>query len=123
MKHKADEKAQEGILHLQDTAKPLFFSDLSSEARNDAWAMTFKHQSRKSLLYLPNFIEADVTIPKAYVKCENDEVLAPAFQDSFIAAGRFEKVFVLPSGHFPSLSMSEKLAGIIGNFAKSLRDS
>jgi hypothetical protein len=31
-----------GVLHMQDTAKPLFFSDLSTEDQDKAWEQVFK---------------------------------------------------------------------------------
>ncbi len=50
------------------------------------------------------------SVPKAYVRTEIDKITSPALQDEMIANWDLESVQVLPSGHFPTLSMPEKLA-------------
>ncbi|KFX95750.1 hypothetical protein O988_05654 [Pseudogymnoascus sp. VKM F-3808] len=104
---------EEGILHLGEAAKPLFFSDLSPAAQDTAWSQTYKTQSRKSLLTKPNFIETDITIPKTYLMCEEDQTVSPMYQESFIKTGGFNNVVKIPSGHFPFISMPEKVVKAI----------
>ncbi|KAK5096752.1 hypothetical protein LTR70_002878 [Exophiala xenobiotica] len=98
---------EEGILHLSEEAKPLFFSDLSPTAQDTAWSKTYKTQSHKSLLTKPDFIESDIKIPKTYLLCQKDRTVAPAYQESFIKAGGFDNVVNIASGHFPFISMPE----------------
>ncbi|KAM0261771.1 hypothetical protein ACHAPA_009570 [Fusarium lateritium] len=108
---------EEGVLHMQDTAKPLFFSDLSTEEQDKAWEQVFKNHSQESFRYLPDFIISDVKIPKIYVMCEEDQVVAPAWQEMVIQMGGFDKVEKLPSGHFPFVSMPEETAKLFAEIA------
>ncbi|KAM5344347.1 hypothetical protein ACJ41O_012884 [Fusarium nematophilum] len=108
---------EEGVLHIQDTAKPLFFSDLPTEEQDAAWAKVLESQSCKSLNHQADFINADVQIPKTYVLCEKDETVAPAFQEAFIQSGQFDRVERLPSGHFPFLSIPQQTAEVISRIA------
>lgn len=103
---------------MHDTAKPLFFSDLSVEAQEAAWQHVYRHQSRKSLLYKPQFIEADVKIPMYYIKTLEDQTVNPEYQAMFIQMGGLKAEFELPSGHCPAASMPDKLADIVDTVAK-----
>lgn len=105
--------AQNGIIHLHETAKPSWYSDLTPEMQDAAWADLFKHQSRKSFLLFPQFIAADVKIPKTYVLTEQDQTISPEFQTMSIQGGQFENIVRLPSGHTPLLSMPGKVVEII----------
>lgn len=66
----------------------------------------------------PEFIESDIKIPKTYVLCEKDEVIAPAYQESFIQIGGFENVVKIEAGHFPFITKPEKVAEAIVNAPK-----
>lgn len=61
----------------------------------------------------PDFIESDIKIPKTYVLCTKDEVVAPAYQESFIKTGDFDNVIKIDSGHFPFISAPEKVVEAI----------
>lgn len=50
------------------------------------------------------------SVPKTYIRTTIDKITSPALQDEMIANWDVESVHVLPSGHFPMLSMPEKLA-------------
>jgi pimeloyl-ACP methyl ester carboxylesterase len=104
---------QNGIIHLQESAKALWYSDLTAEQQDTAWADLFKQQSRKSFLHFPQFIAADIKVPKTYVFTEQDQAVVPAFQEMSIQAGQFDNVVRLPSGHTPLLSMPDEVAKII----------
>ncbi|UZP42979.1 hypothetical protein NXS19_010795 [Fusarium pseudograminearum] len=106
-----------GLVHLHDTFKSSFFSDLPADQRDEAWKKVLGSHSRKSFDHLADFINTDVKIPTTYVKCEKDEVLPPMYQDNFIQAGGFSKVESLPSGHFPFLSMPKETAELFGRIA------
>ncbi|KAM0227019.1 hypothetical protein ACHAPO_011903 [Fusarium lateritium] len=106
-----------GLVHLHDTFKSSFYSDLPSNEQDEAWKKVLSSQSRKSFDHLADFINADVKIPTTYVKCEKDEVLPPAYQDNFIQAGGFSKVESLPSGHFPFLSKPKETAELFKRIA------
>lgn len=110
---------EEGVLHLQDDAKPLWYSDLSPEARDAAWNDLHMTQSRKAFLLFPQFIESDIKVPKTYVFTENDEAVSPAYQEMFITTGAYDNVVRVPSGHTPALSMPDKVVEIIVNAAQT----
>ncbi|KAK9365552.1 hypothetical protein V1509DRAFT_649495 [Lipomyces kononenkoae] len=44
---------ENGVSHLQESAKALFFSDMSPEEADTVWANLFKKQSRKSFTTFP----------------------------------------------------------------------
>jgi hypothetical protein len=104
-------------VHIHDTFKPAFFSDLPAKEQDAAWEKVLGSQSRKSFDHLADFINTDVKIPKTYVKCEKDEVALPAYQDMFIQSGGFDRVESLPSGHFPFLSIPRETAELFGRIA------
>jgi pimeloyl-ACP methyl ester carboxylesterase len=106
-----------GLVHLHDTFRSSFFSDLPASEHDKAWEKVLGSQSRKSFDHLADFINADVKISMTYVKCEKDEVLPPEYQEKFIQAGGFHQVESLPSGHFPFLSMPQETAGLFKQIA------
>ncbi|KAF5976585.1 hypothetical protein FBULB1_6897 [Fusarium bulbicola] len=106
-----------GILHMTEAAKPIFFSDLLPEKRDEAWKLVLRSQSQKSLSDGSEFINSDVTIPKTYVLCENDKTVPPEVQEMFIPSGGFDKVEKLPSGHFPFVSIPEETAELFAKIA------
>ncbi|KAJ4257968.1 hypothetical protein NW762_008105 [Fusarium torreyae] len=108
---------QNGIVTLQEAAKPIFFSDLSPEEQDAIWSTFPKHQSWACFLCRPTFIDADVKIPKAYIKTERDECVFPAWQNGFVMAGQFDAVVSLSTGHCPMVSAPEELARVIDGFA------
>jgi len=52
-------------------------------------------------------------VPKIYIRTSTDRIVSPASQDKMIANWDVETVHTLPSGHFPALSMPEKLAAAL----------
>ncbi|MDH3597196.1 MAG: alpha/beta fold hydrolase [Rhodospirillales bacterium] len=53
------------------------------------------------------------SVPKTYIRTTIDKITSPALQDEMIANWEVESVHVLPSGHFPTLSMPERLAELM----------
>ena len=100
-------------MSLTEDAKPLFYSDLSPEAADAAFASLCKFQSLKSLTTFPDFVESEIAIPKTYVLCERDQTVPPSFQEMMTQVGGFGKVVKLGSGHSPFLSMPGKVVGTI----------
>ncbi|KAI1027165.1 hypothetical protein LB504_008012 [Fusarium proliferatum] len=91
--------------------------DLSPDKQDEAWKLVLRSQSQKSLSDVSEFINSDVTIPKAYVLCEKDQVVPSGVQEMFIQAGGFDKVEKLPSGHFPFVSIPEETARVFAEIA------
>lgn len=77
------------------------------------WPSVVKTHSLKNYNSFPDFVDKDISIPKTYVLCEEDLALAVEYQAFFIGNGGYEDVIRLPSGHFPFLSMPEKMIDII----------
>ncbi|KAH7229788.1 Alpha/Beta hydrolase protein [Fusarium oxysporum] len=108
---------EDGIFHMTDAAKPLFFSDLSPDKQDEAWKLVLGSQSQKSLSDVSEFINSDVTIPKTYVLCEKDQTVPPELQEMLIQAGGFDQVEKLSSGHFPFVSIPEETAKLFAQIA------
>ncbi|GKU08006.1 hypothetical protein FLAG1_08945 [Fusarium langsethiae] len=115
--HECVQIKEGGLVHLHDTFKSSFFSDLPTKEQEEAWRKVLGSHSRKSFDHLSGFINADVKIPMTYVKCEKDQVLPPEYQEKFIQAGGFNKVESLASGHFPFLGMPKETAELFGRIA------
>ncbi|CEJ55038.1 hypothetical protein PMG11_01316 [Penicillium brasilianum] len=110
---------KDGIAHLLDTARPLFFSDLSPEEAEDAWAHLHTKQTTKSFHTWPQCVEKEYRCPKTYVLCENDAAVPPPFQEQMAELGGFEIVRV-KSGHAPFLTIPDEVVAIINNVAQSV---
>ncbi|CAH0054376.1 unnamed protein product [Clonostachys solani] len=110
---------EEEVLHLQEPAKPLFYSDLDQEGQDAAWENLSKAQSRASFCLFPNFITSDILIPKTYILCEQDKAVDPSHQEAFAQIGQYDKIVRLPSGHSPFLSMPERVLEVIVGAAQS----
>ncbi len=50
-------------------------------------------------------------VPKTFIRTTIDKITSPALQDEMIKNWDVEKIHILPSGHFPALSMPQQLAG------------
>ena len=57
--------------------------------------------------------EAFGSVPKSYVRCSLDKVMSPALQTRMLSAANVEQVFTLESGHFPLMSMPERLIEVL----------
>ncbi|KAH6970192.1 Alpha/Beta hydrolase protein [Fusarium avenaceum] len=109
-------KFEDGVVTLQETAKPLFFGDMSPEKQDEVWPTFPKQQSWGCFYSRPSFIDTDVKIPKAYFRTEKDECVVPQWQDGFIAAGQYEVVVPLTTGHCPMVSQPQETARAIVKF-------
>lgn len=101
------------MIHLLEEAKPVFYSDFEPELREELWATVVKTHSEANFNSLPKFVDKDMTIPKAYVQCEDDLALAVEYQAFFIGNGGYEDVVRVPSGHFPFVTVPERIVDII----------
>jgi len=53
------------------------------------------------------------SVPKVYIRTSIDKMVSPALQEEMVGNWQTDAVHVLESGHFPTLSMPEKLADVI----------
>ncbi|ROW15836.1 hypothetical protein VPNG_02471 [Cytospora leucostoma] len=105
--------AEDGLIHLRDSAKPVLHNDLSSDQVEDVWATMVKTHSQKSFNGRPKFVDKEIRVPKTYVFCEKDIALSTQYQAYFIKAGRYEDVVRAPSGHVPFLAAPERMVETI----------
>lgn len=101
------------MIHLLDSAKPVFYSDLTPQQIDEIWPSVVKTHSLRNYNSFPEFVDQDINVPKTYVLCEDDMVLPVEYQAYFIGNGGYEDVVRLPCGHFPFLKMPQMLVKII----------
>ncbi|MFT7633960.1 MAG: pimeloyl-ACP methyl ester carboxylesterase [Mariniblastus sp.] len=53
------------------------------------------------------------SVPKIYIRTALDKMVSPKLQDEMVENWRVDTVHVLQAGHFPTLSMPEKLANLM----------
>lgn len=106
------------MIHLRDTAKPVFFSDLSPEQVEDIWPTLVKTHSHKNFSKHPKFVDKEMHVPKTYVFCQDDLALPAAYQTYFVQMGGYQDVIRVPSGHFPFLKIPERMVEIISGIAE-----
>ena len=53
------------------------------------------------------------SVPKIYIRTAIDKMVSPILQEEMIGSWKIDQVHVLQSGHFPTLSMPEKLAELM----------
>ncbi|KAK0724368.1 Alpha/Beta hydrolase protein [Lasiosphaeris hirsuta] len=107
---------KDGLISLTEGAKPQFYNDLPAETADVAFASLCKFQSKKSMNTFPQFLESEITVPKLYLLCERDQTMPPAFQESMVKVGKFDKVVRLESGHSPFLSIPGEVVEAIATF-------
>ncbi|KAK0616863.1 Alpha/beta hydrolase fold-1 [Immersiella caudata] len=110
-------RLKDGLISLTEAAKPLFYSDVPSQAADAAWASLCKFQSFKSLNTFPQFLESEIAIPKLYLLCVRDQTVPSAFQETMTQVGKFDKVLRLESGHSPFFSVPGKVVEAIAEFS------
>jgi len=101
------------LIHLLEAAKPVLYSDLAPEQREEMWTTAITTHSEANFHSLPKFVDKDMTIPKTYVICEDDHALTVEYQAYFVGNGGYEHVVRLPSGHFPFVSMPDRIVDVI----------
>ncbi|KAF9891241.1 hypothetical protein FE257_004805 [Aspergillus nanangensis] len=113
---------KDGIAHLQDGAKPLFFGGLTPEEIEFEWAHLEKKQTRKSFTVFPQYVESEIQCPKTYILCEQDEAVPPAFQEQMARLGGYD-IVRLDSAHAPFLTIPQEVVAIIEKVADSSSSS
>ncbi|MDT6983306.1 alpha/beta fold hydrolase [Streptomyces lusitanus] len=98
-----------GTSPVPDDAAKALFNDIAAEEADRA-VRRLTPQSVRSFSE-PLTAAAWKTVPSRYIVCEHDEMLPPAYQESM--GSRADRVYRLPSGHSPFLSMASELAELI----------
>jgi len=52
-------------------------------------------------------------VPKVYIRTAIDKMVSPKLQDEMLQNCKVDQVYILQSGHFPTLSVPEKLAELM----------
>ena len=103
---------------LSDAAPSLFFNDVDP-LRAELCASSLVRQSLASFKSPLSYGASDITVPKVYIACQNDESLPLPFQLSLgEAAGA--SIIQVPSGHSAFLrdDIIEEIIGAIGNLSE-----
>lgn len=105
-------------MYPKDELKPLAYGELSDQEADEAWSHMARRQTWKSLCVFPPYIAADISVPKTWVLSEKDDMIPAQFQETMAGWGKYDHVLRLPSGHFPFLSMPDKVSEIIVEVAE-----
>lgn len=98
-----------GTLPVPDNPSKVLFGDVTEEDAGRA-VRRLVPQSIRSFSE-PLTVAAWRTVSSRYIVCEKDEMLPPAYQESM--ATRAGRLYRLPSGHSPFLSMATELAALV----------
>ncbi|MGV6815238.1 MAG: alpha/beta fold hydrolase [Phycisphaerales bacterium] len=107
----------------EDVWREVAFHDAAAKDIDSALSRTAKKQATEPFMAKLKLTgEQFGRVPKSYIRTTLDRVLSPALQDRMIQNWTVDEVVTLESGHFPALSMPEKLASsllVIGAGARS----
>ncbi|KAH8655873.1 Alpha/beta hydrolase fold-1 [Xylariales sp. PMI_506] len=106
-------RLENGLLYLDESAKPLWFSDLPEERANRAFAELCKTHTRKTFETFPLHVESELRLKKTYILCEEDKTILPEWQEGFAKIGGFDNIVKVTSGHSPFLSQPQRILEII----------
>lgn len=98
-----------GTLPVPDNPAKALFSDITAEEADRAVQRLVPQSIRSFSEALT--AAAWKTVSSRYIVCEHDEMLPPAYQESM--GKRADRLYRLPSGHSPFLSMATDLAELI----------
>lgn len=98
-----------------EDVKRLFLHDVKEPERMEAFAPHFAmKQATEPFLFAAQLSqEAFGSVPKTYIRASLDKVLSPALQDQMLTNWEVEQVMTLESGHFPLMSVPERLVEVI----------
>lgn len=95
----------------EETLRTIAFHDVGDEAIRHALPRMAEKQATEPFMANVAVSEKNFgSVPKTYIRTTIDKITSPALQDAMIVNWDVEAVHVLPSGHFPTLSMPERLA-------------
>ncbi|KAI1845392.1 hypothetical protein JX265_005253 [Neoarthrinium moseri] len=100
------------LIHLQEFAKDKFYNDLPDNEAQKQFESLLPH-SQDAFETPVNFIPADVTIPKTYIICENDQALPVEVQRELVSQTPGLRAETLDTGHSPFLSQPDKCAELM----------
>ena len=104
-----------------EDVRNIFLHDVKEKERLEELAPMFAVEQAVEPFMAPARLtgEAFGAVPKSYIRCSLDKVLSPALQDRMISGWDVERVFRLDSGHFPLMSMPERLIDAISESTRA----
>lgn len=102
-----------------EAVKDVLLHDVKEAARLAEFTPHFAmKQAAEPFLFAAELTdEAFGSIKKTYVRASLDKVLSLPLQDRMIAGWNVEQVFTLESGHFPLMSIPERLTDVLSEIA------
>jgi pimeloyl-ACP methyl ester carboxylesterase len=95
----------------EETFRDKAFHDVDEALIRHSFPLMMERQATEP--FLAKAILSDKkfgSVPKTYIRTSIDKMVSPVLQEEMIGNWEVDQVHVLPSGHFPTLSMPEKLA-------------
>jgi len=94
--------------------RTIAFHDVEEERIQYALPLMVKKQATEPFMAKVSVSDEKFgSVPKTYIRTALDKITSPALQDEMITNWDVETVHILPSGHYPALSMPETLAALI----------
>jgi pimeloyl-ACP methyl ester carboxylesterase len=105
-----------------DDVRNLLLHDVREPERVEILAPEFDIKQATEPFMVPVELtnEAFGSVPKSYIRCSLDKVLSPSLQDRMLTAWNVERTLTLESGHFPLMSVPDRLVDAIDKAAGTL---
>jgi pimeloyl-ACP methyl ester carboxylesterase len=95
----------------EQTVRNIAFHDVAEDDIAHALPLMAEKQATEPFASKVILSEAKFgVVPKTYIRTTIDKITSPVLQDEMIGNWDVDKVHILPSGHFPALSMPVELA-------------
>lgn len=103
----------------EDVVREVFLHDMTDARRVDEMVPRFDTKQATQPFSDPAQLthERFGTVRKAYIRCERDRVISTTLQDKMISSSPLDHVINLESGHFPFLSIVDRLVQSIDEIA------
>lgn len=103
-----------------DVVKRTLLHDVSDAKRLGAFIPHFAmKQATEPFMFAAELTDAAFgSVPKTYVRASIDKVLSPALQDEMVKNWKVDRVFTLESGHFPLMSIPQRLTDVLHQAAR-----
>lgn len=101
---------------VNETAKDVLYNDMTPEMA-DEYFSALVPQSHAALEMPVEFAVPDITIPKKYIICDDDQAFPPAAQYNLANSLGLEQLSIA-AGHSAFASAPDKLAGLLAGVAE-----
>ncbi len=103
----------------EDDVRAILLHDVREAGRVDEFAPLFAVKQAVEPFTVPARLTraAFGSVPKSYLRCSLDKVLSPALQDRMVSGTDVDRILTLESGHFPLMSIPERLVEALAEAA------